>query len=84
MQCPDQKKFFNGKELWKLFETPHKPENFNMVDAENLPQKRQNDNELLEMILANNTKEYDEKRILGDGDMCRVGELQRMRQHAQE
>ena len=81
---PDQKKFFRSKELQNLFEIPPKPKVSEIIDTENLPQKRKRENKMIEMILSCDVKEDIESKALQNADTCGIGDLNRMKSHAKE
>ena len=84
MHNPDQKKFFTTKEMSNLLDPPPRPQESDVLETENLPQKRKRNDKMIEMVLACDIKKYDESEVMQNADSCRQGEIYRMKMHAQE
>jgi DNA excision repair protein ERCC-6 len=81
---PDQKKFFQTKEMQRLFEKPPKPVEIEEIFTETLPQKRSRENKMIEMVLSYDLKDYQDLNAVQNSDSSRLAEIYRTKQHAQE
>jgi hypothetical protein len=84
LQDPDQKRFFNKRDTHDLFESPPKPKEELECGTEELPKKRKRENDIIEIVINCDIKEYEEKSAIKSVDFCRMGEIQRMKEHAAE
>lgn len=81
---PDQKQFFQHKELRNLFEVPPKPQESDEIETCDLPKKRKRLNEFIEVVINNDVEMLNAKDSIQNAHFSRIGELNRIKQHARE
>ena len=67
-----------------MFEIPPRPTGEEEINTENMPKKRNRESDIMEMVLSCDIRKYEEEHAMQSGDFSRIGEIERMKEHATE
>ena len=67
-----------------MFEVPPKAQGVDEIESCHLPQKRKRQNDLIEMVISSDVQVLNAKDSMQNAHFSRIGELNRIKQHARE